>query len=320
MNIWIRQNASAMHSAGKQIISAPGNFIFNVLVVAVALSLPIAGLTLIENIRPVSDQLSIAPELSVFLTTDSSRANALALADPIKKLLKNNDTPAKLQFVTREAALSTLENSSGLNDVLATLGENPLPDSYVLTFEQHFELGSAQFGAKPEASSTPARIETLASQLEKLPDVDHVQIDSNWIRRLAALLSLAQFSVVALALILAIVVTTVIFNATRLQVLSHRAEIRVMRLLGATNQYIRRPYYYTGVALGLSAGLAALILVAVGLHPMNQAILEFASLYGSSFQLAPLNLMFSSYLLVLAGILGLFGAFLSVRHQIRQLN
>ena len=316
MNIWIRQNASAILSAGKQISSAPGNFIFNILVVAVALSLPITGLTLIENIRPVSDQLSIAPELSVFLKTDSSRTNAQALAGAIKKLLKDNDTPAKLVFINREAALSTLENSTGLNDVLATLGENPLPDSYVLTFEQHFELG----GTKAGTASTPVRIETLSSQLEKLPDVDHVQIDSNWIRRLAALLHLAQFCVTALALILAIVVITVIFNATRLQVLSHRAEIRVMRLLGATNQYIRRPYYYTGVALGLCAGLAALAMVGVGLYPMNQAIAEFASLYGSNFQLAPLNLVFSSYLLVAAGVLGLFGAFLSVRHQIRQIN
>ena len=320
MNIWIRQNASAIMSAGQQIISAPGNFIFNVLVVAVALSLPIAGLTLIENIRQVSDQLAIAPELSVFLKTDSSRAAAVALAGTIKKLLKDNDTPAKLAFVTREAALSTLENSTGLNDVLATLGENPLPDSYVLTFEQHFELGSARFDAKSGNSPAPVRIEALAGALEKLPDVDHVQIDSNWIRRLAALLHLAQFSVVALALLLAIVVITVIFNATRLQVLSHRAEIRVMRLLGATNQYIRRPYYYTGVVLGLCAGLTALAMVALGLHPMNQAIAEFASLYGSSFQLVPLDLVLSSYLLGAAGLLGLLGAVLSVRHQIRQLN
>jgi len=312
MNIWIRQHALASSNALKQIISAPGNFIFNVLVVAVALSLPIAGLTLIENIRPVSDQLSIAPELSLFLKTDLSRSSASSFADTIKKLLKSSGTPAKVVFVPKEAALTVLQNSSGLGDVLATLGENPLPDAYVLSFEQHFELATQQ--------ASPVRIEALASQLQKLPEVDHVQIDSSWIKRLAALMHLAQFMLVALALILAIVVITVIFNATRLQVLSHRAEIRVIRLLGATNQYIRRPYYYAGAILGTVAGLIALAIVAAGLHPLNQAITEFASLYGSSFQLMPLNLLWSLYLILAAAILGLFGAFLSVRHQVRQLN
>jgi len=312
MKIWIRQHASASLSAMKQIISAPGNFLFNVLVVAVALSLPITGLTLIENIRPVSDQLSIAPELSLFLKTDLTRTDAIALADTIKKMLKTAGTPAKLVFVPRETALTGLQNNSGLGDVLATLGQNPLPDAYVLSFEQHFELTTQQ--------SSPVKIEALAAQLQKLPEVDHVQIDSNWIKRLAALMHLAQFMLVGLAIILSIVVVTVIFNATRLQVLSHRAEIRVIRLLGATNQYIRRPYYYAGALLGATAGLTALALVAAVLQPLNQAILEFASLYGSNFQLAPLNLTFSVYLLISAAILGLFGAFLSVRHQISQLS
>ena len=312
MNIWIRQHASASVSAAKQIFSAPGNFLFNVLVVAVALSLPLAGLTLIENIRPISDQLSIAPELSLFLKSDLSRSNATGLADTIKKLIKSSGTSAKIVFVPKETALTLLQNNSGLGDVLSTLGENPLPDAYVLSFEQHFELATQQ--------SSPAKIEALASQLQDLPEVDHVQIDSNWIKRLAALMHLAQVMLVALAVILSVVVITVIFNATRLQVLAHRAEIRVIRLLGATNQYIRRPYYYTGAILGISAGLVSLAIVAAALHPLNQAISEFANLYGSSFQLSPLNLTYSAYLIVSAAILGLFGSFLSVRHQVSQLN
>jgi cell division transport system permease protein len=312
MKTWIRQHASAALNAAKQIFSAPGNFLFNVLVVAVALSLPIAGLTLIENIRPISSQLSIEPEMSLFLKTDLSRGNATALADTIKKLLKNSDTPAKIAFVPKESALNALQASSGLGDVLATLGDNPLPDAYVLSFEQHFELATQQ--------SSPAKIEALATQLEKLPEIDHVQIDSNWIRRLAALMHLAQFILIAVAIILSVVVITVIFNATRLQVLSHRAEIRVIRLLGATSPYIRRPYYYTGALLGLMAGLSALAIVAAALQPLNQAILEFATLYGSTFQLTPLNLVFSLYLLISSAILGLFGAYLSVRHQVKQFN
>ncbi len=312
MKTWIGQHLTACCSAAKQIVKAPGNFLFNVIVVAVALALPITGLTLIENSRPVSTQLAIEPELSVFLKAEVSRAEALALTSIIKKMLKNNQTPAKVVFVPRETALTALQDRSGLGDVLTTLGDNPLPDAYVLSFEQHlfkegFKLSAVQ--------STPTQINHLAKELQQLPEVDHVQIDSDWIKRLAALMNLAQFILIVLALTLSIVVITVVFNATRLQVLSHRAEIAVFRLLGATNQYIRRPYYYAGAFLGLAAGLAALALVAIGLHPLNQAIVEFASLYGSEFQLNPLNFTFSAYSLILSVLLGLFGAFLSVRRQ-----
>jgi cell division transport system permease protein len=312
MKIWIRQHASACAAAIRQIFSAPGNFLFNVLVVGVAMSLPIAGLTLTENIRPISSQLSIEPELSLFLKSDMSRGNATAFSDTIKKMLKNAGTPAKVSFVPKESALAALQNSSGLGDVMATLGENPLPDAYVLSFEQHFDVATQQ--------SNPAKIEALAEELRKLPEIDHVQIDSNWIKRLAALMHLTQFLLLTLAIILSTVVVTVIFNATRLQVLSHRAEISVIRLLGATNAYIRRPYYYTGAFLGLIAGCAALGIVAIAIQPLNQAILEFARLYGSDFQLSPLNIVFSAYALLLSSVLGLFGAFLSVRHQSKQLN
>lgn len=312
MTIWIRQHSAAASAAAKQIFSAPGNFFFNVLVVAVALSLPIAGLTLIENGRPISSQLSIEPELSLFLKTDVKRSDGKALEGNIKKLIKSTDTQAKVVFIPRETALSSLQNSSELGDVLATLGENPLPDAYVLSFEQHVDLATQQ--------SSPAKIDALATQLQKLPEVDHVQIDSDWIKRLAALMHLSQFILVTLAATLSVVVITVVFNATRLQVLSHRAEIGVIRLLGATNQYISRPYYYTGTILGFVAGLAALGLIALTLQPLNQAIVEFARLYGSEFKLSPLNITSSLYLLLSSALLGLFGAFLSVRHQVKQLN
>lgn len=312
MKIWIRQHIHACLAAIRQIFSAPGNFLFNVLVVAVALSLPIAGLTLIENIRPISSQLSIEPELSIFLKSDLTRTHAITFADVLKKMLKSAGTPAKVTFVAKESALTAMQNSSNLGDVIATLGENPLPDAYVLSFEQHFEVTTQQ--------SNPAKIETLAEELGRLPEIDHVQIDSNWIRRLAALMHLAQFLLLTLAIILSIVVVTVVFNATRLQVLSHRAEINVIRLLGATNPYIRRPYYYAGTILGLMAGFAALAIVAVAIRPLNQAILEFARLYGSEFQLSPLDMFFSTYSIVLSVILGLLGAFLSVRHQIKRLS
>jgi len=113
-----------------------------------------------------------------------------------------------------------------------------------------------------------------------------------------------------------VVVIVVVFNATRLQVISHQEEINVTRLLGATNSFIRRPYYYTGALLGLLASVCAMSLVALGLQPLNQAIAEFASLYDSEFHLIPLGIIPSLLLILLSILLGLCGTFLSVRRQL----
>ena len=300
MTIWFRQHLFALKSAFSHLRAGPGNFLFNVLVVAIALALPIAGLTLIENIRPISSQLSIEPEISLFLSPDISRSNATALSIPIKKLLKENNIQAKLNFVTKDKALAAMEGSSSLAEVLSTLGGNPLPDAYVMSL----------------SNSDANKVDSLVQQLQALPDIDTVQVDSAWVKRLAALVQILQLGLLFLATTLGVVVVVVVFNATRLQVISHQAEISVTRLLGATNSFIHKPYYYTGALLGLLAGLLALGIIAASLQPLNQAIADFAKLYASEFRLTPLGLIPSGLLLLLSVILGLIGAFLSVRRQL----
>ena len=197
-----------------------------------------------------------------------------------------------------------MEETSSLAEVLATLGGNPLPDAYVLSL----------------SNSDAEHVDALVRQLKSLSNVDVVQIDSAWVKRLSALVHVLQVALLFLAISLSGVVVVVIFNATRLQVLSHQAEISVTRLLGATNSFIHKPYYYTGALLGSLAGCVALGLIAVSLHPLNQAIAEFAKLYGSEFHLSPLGILTSLCLLAASTLLGLCGAYLSVRRQLSRVN
>jgi cell division transport system permease protein len=303
MTNWFRQHAYALRAAFTHLRAAPGNFLFNVLVVAIALSLPIAGLTILENIRPVASQLSIEPEISVFLKPDLASVDAAAMATPIKSVLKDLKISAKVKFVPKDKALAAMEGTNSLAEVLATLGGNPLPDAYVLSLSN--------------ADSNKA--EQLTAALRGLDNIDVVQVDSEWVKRLAALLQVLQMVLLFLAGTLAVVVIVVVFNATRLQVLSHQAEISVSRMLGATNSFIHKPYYYTGAMLGVLAGGLALSLVALSLQPLNQAIAEFAKLYASEFHLSPLGLLPSLGLIAISKILGLCGAYLSVRRQLSKI-
>jgi cell division transport system permease protein len=306
MNIWFRQHRFALGAALAHVRKAPGSFLFNVLVVAVALALPFAGVTLLDNVRPLSEELSVDPELSLFLKADTPRDQAQALAPQLQRIL--HGSRAKVTFVPREQALASLKEKSGLTDVIETLGDNPLPDSYVMKLEG--------FTTRADA----ARVDGIAEQMRALPGVDSVQVDSAWVKRLAALLGVLRLALLLLAVTLGVVVIAVVFNTIRLQVLTQREEIAVSKLLGATDNFIHRPFYYTGALLGLCAGAVALGAVTLALRPLNTAIAEFARLYASEFQLAPLPPLGMAGLLAISAGLGLVGAMLSVQRHLARLN
>jgi cell division transport system permease protein len=306
MNNWFRQHRFALGAALSHVRKAPGSFLFNVLVVAVALALPFAGVTLLDNVRPLSEELSVDPELSLFLKADTPRDQAQALAPQLQRIL--HGSRAKVTFVPREQALANLKEKSGLTDVIETLGDNPLPDSYVMKLEG--------FTSRADA----ARVDGIAEQMRALPGVDSVQVDSAWVKRLAALLGVLRLALLLLAVTLGVVVIAVVFNTIRLQVLTQREEIAVSKLLGATDNFIHRPFYYTGALLGLCAGAVALGAVTLALRPLNTAIAEFARLYASEFQLAPLPPLGMAGLLAISAGLGLVGAMLSVQRHLARLN
>ncbi|WP_332851322.1 permease-like cell division protein FtsX [Duganella sp. S19_KUP01_CR8] len=306
MTLWFRQHRYALAAALVHLRRSPGGFLFNILVVAIALALPFTGVTLLDNVRPMSEQLSVDPEISVFLKLDTPREQAEALAVSLRQTVK--DKQAKIIFTPREKALDQLKDKSGLADVLTTLGDNPLPDSYVLKLDA---FRNAQAGGD---------VDQLAEQIRALPGVDTVQVDSAWVKRLAALLNVLRLALLLLAATLGTVVIAVIFNTIRLQVLTQREEILVSKLIGATDSFIHRPFYYTGALLGLCAGGVALGAVSLALQPLNLAIAEFARLYASEFQLAPLPPLAMAGLLALSAGLGLVGALLSVQRHLSRLN
>ena len=306
MNIWFRQHRFALGAAFAQVRKAPGSFLFNVLVVAVALALPFAGLTLLDNVRPLSEQLSVDPEISLFVKSGASREQARALEPQLQQILAGRRT--KIDFVPREQALDSLKEKSGLSDVIEALGDNPLPDSYVMKLEG--------FASSADAN----RVDGIAEQMRLLPGVESVQVDSAWVKRLAALLNILRLALLLLAVTLGIVVIAVVFNTIRLQVLTQKEEIAVSKLLGATDNFIHRPFYYTGALLGLCAGGVALGTVTLALAPLNGAIAEFARLYASEFQLMPLGGPEITGLLAISAGLGLIGAMLSVQRHLARVR
>ncbi len=304
MKAWLRLHQFALKDAVKRVVNAPVSFAFNVLVIASALMLPLAGVTILESVRPLSQQLTIAPEISVFLKSDLPRAQATELAPALRQLLKQQDLDGSIEFVTREKALEQLKGSTALVEAVSALGANPLPDAYIVKLKGFYD------------NATATALDGLATRLGAVPGVEHVQVDSSWIQRLAAFLSLAKLGLLILSAALGTIIMAVVFNTIRLQMMTHAEEIEISQLVGATNSYIYRPFYYSGTLLGLVSGLASLVIVYAALRPINGAIGEFSRLYGSAFQLSLPSAWSISALLLISALLGFVASVLCTRRYL----
>lgn len=294
MRTWLRQHRAALGRAVRKLAAQRAATALNALVIGVALSLPAGGYALLANLQSVAQRFTFEPQLSVFLEPGAKRAE-------LEPRLAADARIRERRFVPRDEALAELRVTEGLADVVAALEKNPLPDTFVLR----------------AAQAEPAALEALAASLRALPGVAHVQVDSAWAERLGALARIGRLALAALAVLLATGLVAVTFNTIRLQILTQREEIEVSQLLGATDAFIRRPFFYQGFLQGLAGGALALVILWAGLGVLNLGVRDLAQAYGSSFELAFLPGRDALAVIAFAAVLGWLGALLSVSKYLR---
>lgn len=295
MSAWLRQHRQALGSALARLTRASG--MLSALVIGVALALPAGGYALLDTLQAIAGRLSFEPQISVFLSPQLERAQADALAAK----LRDDPRIASLRFVPREDALRELDRVQGMKDVIAAIGRNPLPDAFVL-------------------SVAPGSIDAVAGDVSKLPMVGEVQADSAWAKRLAALAGIGRLALWLLAALLGVGLVAVTFNTIRLQILTQRAEIEVSKLIGASDAFVRRPFYYLGLLQGMAGGAIALAIVALGQYLLNPQVAVLARSYGASFSLEFLAPADAAAIVCFAGLLGWLGAYLSVNRHLWEIE
>jgi cell division transport system permease protein len=295
MTAWLHQHRQALGSALARFVKTAG--LLSALVIGVALALPAGGYALLEGLHGLGARLSLEPQISVFLRPEAKRAEA----DALGTALRADRRIDRVRFVPREEALRELSAVQGVPEVIAALGRNPLPDAFVVN-------------VKEEA------LEPLAADLRKMPAVGHVQADTVWARRLAALAGIGRLALWLLAALLGVGLVAVIFNTIRLQVLTQREEIEVLKLIGATDAFIRRPFYYLGLLQGLAGGVVALAIVGAGLALLNREVRALSESYGSGFRFAFLSAGDAIAIVAFAALIGWLGAYLSVAKHLREME
>jgi len=199
--------------------------------------------------------------------------------------------------------LEEFQAAAGFGDALALLDVNPLPGVLLVS---------------PEAvlANDISNINTLVKDLNTLPGVAEVQLDRQWLRRMQQILEMGQRVAVLLGFTLSMGVLLVLGNTIRLAIENRRDEILVVKLVGGTNAFVRRPFLYTGLWYGLSGGLMAWVGVTLGGLWLDSTVTGLAVLYQSSFSLVGTGWQGLVILTLLGGALGLLGAGLAVSRHI----
>ncbi len=292
-NYLLRHAQVFFYSLG-QLVRAPVATLMTASVIGITLALPSGLYALIGNLERLSSGWEGGGQISLFLSRDIPPQTARKLAERIRSL----PAVARVDYISPDAALVEFKRMSGFGDALDALGENPLPAVLVV---------------HPAAEqSQPERIQALVRDLGRYKEVDLAQFDFEWVRRLHAILRIAERGVWILALLLAAAVLLIVGNTVRLAVLNRREEIEIVKLIGGTNAFIRRPFLYSGLLQGLLGGAVAWILVSVSLLLLAGPARELATLYGSRFAVVGLGPRATLALLGTGGLLGWLGSRLAV--------
>lgn len=286
----------------KRLIAAPVPSIMTWAVIAIALALP-AGLFLcLQNAQQLSSGWERAAQISVYLKLELSEADGRRLSEMIGARADVKEA----KYISSEQALAEFREISGFGEALEYLNENPLP-AVILAFPDT-EAGNL------------ASTRVLLNYLQGLPEVDQAQLDLKWVQRLFSIMDLGKRAVLILGVLLSLAVLLVVGNTIRLAIEARRAEIVVVKLVGGTDAFVRRPFLYTGIWYGLGGGLLAWLIINLVLFWLSSPLSRIVNAYGGSFQLAGLGIPATLILLGLSLLLGLMGAWIAVGRHLSEIE
>jgi cell division transport system permease protein len=299
---YLLRHLQVLFAALGQLARTPMASLLTVAVIGITLALPTGLYLVIDNIQRLSGGWEDSGRVSLFLKRTASTQTASTLADRLRRL----PAVSRVEYISPEAALAEFKRTSGFGEALNALERNPLPPVLVIT--------------PAESHRQPDALQALVKELGAYPDVDIAQLDLEWVRRLQAILNLAERGVWILALLLGLALLLIVGNTIRLAVLSRREEIAIIKLIGGTDAFIRRPFLYSGLLQGLLGASMAWLLVSLSLLLLSDPIRALSTLYASAFEIEAHGPEAVLTLLATGGALGWLGSRLAVGRHLRSIE
>lgn len=274
--------------------------LLTVMVIAISLTLPSVCYLVYKNVSEAASQWYPTPQLTVYL----DKALDDDAAEQVMTVLKGEEGVDKVNYLSREEALGEFRNWSGFGGALDMLEENPLPAVAIITPKMNFE-----------SSDT---LNTLRDRVAAVKGVDEVRMDDSWFARLAALTGLVGQVAAMIGILMIVAVFLVIGNSVRLSIFSRRDTINVMKLIGATDGFILRPFLNGGALLGFSGAILSLILSQAMVWQLGSAVAKVASVFGTTFVLHGLGWDECLLLVLVSAMIGWIAAWLATVQHLRR--
>ncbi len=295
---WRRSHLDGVLFGLQRLLRDPFGQMLTLGVIAVALLLPALGLLALERINAAASAWRPSGDLTVFLSAGEPVERALELADS----LAGRQEVVATEVRSPDDALAELRRLSDFAEALSALDANPMPALVIVRL--------SPVGAN--------RIDALKQELAALPSVDWVQVDKRWLERLESLLEAARRAVLLAAAILAIAVLLVVGNTIRLEISEKREEIVTLKLLGASDSFVRRPFLYIGLWYGVVGASLSLLLVWLSLKWLQPALADLAASFGNEVALSGIGAQGAVALLAYGAALGWSGALVASTRHLRR--
>jgi len=289
VSAWVHHHRQAAADSLSKMVAEPVSTLLTWLVVGVALALPTTLLVALLNAEQLAAGLQQPAQFSLLLADDVSEAQAQTLRANVAA----REGVAAADLLTKEEALAQFSADTGLDAVLASLDSNPLPDTILV---------------RPVGGGDSRRYSSLAESLGRMTGVSEVVMDTQWIERLQAILALSRRLVWGFGVMMAVGAVLILANTLRLSIEARREEIIVIKLIGGSDGFARRPFLYSGLWFGIGGGVLAVMLVWSLLYFISPPLMRLLQLYESTQSLQGLGLVGVLQLILIGGALGLISA------------
>ncbi|MCQ9327080.1 permease-like cell division protein FtsX [Neisseria dentiae] len=297
MSQYVSLHLDAAANAARQLLKQPVGTLLILLMLAVAMTLPLALYLGVQSSQAVVGKLNESPQITVYMELGADTGDTEA----VKNLLAQDKRIQKNEFVSKQKGLQELQTSMGGQDLVSMLDENPLPDVFIVT---------------PDPATPPEEMKALQKDLAELPMVEEAKLDTEWMQTLYQINDFAHKVFWFLAFTLGVAFVLVAHNTIRLQILSRKEEIEITKLLGAPASFIRRPFLYLAAWQSVLAVAVSLGLCAWLVNVSKPLVDQIFKPYGLNIEWR--FFYFWEVLLVLAAVaaLGIAGAWLATQQHL----
>lgn len=270
-------------------------------VTSVTATLLVIGIFIILalNVDFLASSFESQVELKVFLVNDVEKG----VINTMKEAVASIEGVSDVVFESKEQALESFKTKFEDNSYLLEGLEdrNPLPDSFIVTLV------------------SPNYAEKVSGQISSMINVERVFYGREIIDKLLKITTALRTGCVMLISILFIISTFIISNTIKLTVFARRREIAIMKVVGATDWFVRWPFIIEGVLIGVFGSLISILILAGGyfycIQAINESMLQIISINLMPFAMVIMTL--SVFILCMGVLIGIFGSLISVRRFLK---